>query len=75
MNFYYHSKSYLLSNYKTFVDVHKKWDLYWSEKFYDYWYKNWTKKQHTKMYDTISNFYNSSDLCNNITHTNYEKNN
>ena len=71
----YVQTNYLLSNYKTFMNIHKKWDLYWSEKFYGYWYKNWTEEQHKNMYNTISNFFKSSDKCNNISHIKNETNN
>ena len=75
MNFVYHNQNNLLENYGNFNRIYKKWDLYWSEKFYEYWYKNWTKNQHDKMYDTINNFFKSSDICNNISHIKNETNN
>ena len=74
MNFMYHNQNNLLKNYTKFNKIYKNWDLYWSEKFYEFWYKNWSKKEHEKMYKTINNFISSKDICNNITHTNNEKN-
>ena len=31
----------------------KKWDLYWSEEFYEFWYKNFNLSQHKKILNTI----------------------
>jgi len=75
MNFVYHNQSNLLDNYASFNKIYKKWDLYWSEKFYEFWYKNWSKNQHEKIYSVINTFFKSSDICNNISHIKNEKNN
>ena len=72
MNFVYHNQIICMKIIQTLIKFIKL-DLYWSEKFYEFWYKNWSE-DHEKIYKIINNFIKSKDICNNITHTNNEKN-
>ena len=68
MNFFFHNQEIVYPLYNKFNLKKKKWDLYWSEEFYEFWYKNFNLSQHKKMLNTINNFVKSKDITINITH-------
>ena len=73
MNFVYHNQDIFYPLYKKFNLVNKKWDLYWSEYFYKFWYSNFSNQQHLKIYKVLDNFIKSKDITINITHLNDKK--
>lgn len=77
MNFIYHNQDIVYPLYTKFNKIYKKFDLYWSEKFYEFWCDNFDKNQHFKMFKVIDNFVKSRDITINITHlddkTTFEK--
>ena len=78
MNFIYHNQDIVYPLYTKFNKIYKNFDLYWSEKFYKFWYDNFNDKQHLKIFKVIDNFVKSSDITINITHSDdkntFEKN-
>tara|TARA_B110000971_G_scaffold218012_1_gene256000 strand:+ start:554 stop:2221 length:1668 start_codon:yes stop_codon:yes gene_type:complete len=70
MNFVFHNQDIVYPLYTKFNKINKKWDLYWSEKFYKYWCDNFNNKQHLKVFTVIDNFVKSNDITVNITHLN-----
>ena len=68
MNFIYHNQDIVYPLYTKFNKIYKKFDLYWSEKFYEFWCDNFDKNQHFKMFKVIDNFVKSRDITINITH-------
>ena len=74
MNFIFHNQEIVYPLYNKFNLTKKKWDLYWSEEFYKFWYENFNLKQHEKIFNTIDNFFKSKDITININH-NDKKNN
>ena len=74
MNFIFHNQEIVYPLYNKFNLTKKKWDLYWSEEFYKFWYENFNLKQHNKILNTIDNFFKSKDITININH-NDKKNN
>ena len=74
MNFIYHNQNIVYPLYNEFFKKYKKWDLYWSELFYEFWCNNFSYNQHRKILKVIKNFTLSKDLTINLGHLN-EKNN
>ena len=70
MNFVFHNQDIVYPLYTKFNKINKKWDLYWSEKFYKYWCDNFNDKQHLQVFTVIDNFVKSNDITVNITHLN-----
>jgi hypothetical protein len=70
MNFVFHNQDIVYPLYTKFNNIYKKWDLYWSEKFYKYWCDNFNDKQHLKVFAVIDNFVKSNDITVNITYLN-----
>lgn len=74
MNFIFHNQEIVYPLYNKFNLTKKKWDLYWSEEFYKFWYENFSLEQHNSILKTIDNFFKSNDITINIYH-NDKKNN
>jgi hypothetical protein len=72
MNFAFNNRNNVYPLYGEFNIKYKKWDLYWSETFYQFWLDNFNTNQHSNMMQTIENFINSKDYAANITHS-YDK--
>jgi len=73
MYFIFYTQDAVYPLYKKFNIKFKKYDLYWSETFYQFWLDNFNSKQHSNILQTIENFINSKDYAANITHS-YDKN-
>ena len=73
MHFIFYTQDAVYPLYKKFNIKFKKYDLYWSETFYQFWLDNFNSKQHSNILQTIENFINSKDYAANITHS-YDKN-
>ncbi len=69
MNFIFHNQEIVYPLYNKFNLTKKKWDLYWSEEFYKFWYENFSLEQHNEILNTIDNFYKSKDITININHS------
>jgi len=74
MNFIFHNQEIIYPLYNKFNITKKKWDLYWSEEFYKFWYENFNLEQHNRILNTIDSFFKSKDITININH-NDKKNN
>ena len=70
MNFVFHNQEIVYPLYNKFNLAKKKWDLYWSEEFYKFWYENFSLEQHNEILNTIDNFFKSKDITININHSN-----
>jgi hypothetical protein len=70
MNFIYHNQDIIYPLYSKYNKIYKKFDLYWSEKFYEFWCNNFTNIEHVNTIKVIENFLKSTDITTNITHLN-----